>query len=184
MHNYPDSINTAKQKVRKEILRALKDYPLKEEESLWIAERLLGNTHFLNAEIILAYKPLKSEPDLSKALSTKTVGYPYIENDKMYFSLSESFGKSSLGFSEPLTKMPLELINAVMIVPLVAFDDTNRRLGRGGGFYDRYIRENKDKLYTIGVGFSPSFIESVPSEEHDAILDEIISPAIARAIQQ
>lgn len=61
----------------------------------------------------------------------------------------------------------------VVIVPGVAFSRDGHRLGRGKGFYDRYL-ENKD-IIKIGVCFHEQLLVDVPYEEHDIRMDYVIS---------
>ncbi len=62
----------------------------------------------------------------------------------------------------------------LIIVPLVGYDGTNRRLGRGGGWYDRFLAEQKQAL-TIGLAHKFAELEAVPVEPHDVLLDRIVS---------
>lgn len=63
----------------------------------------------------------------------------------------------------------------LIIVPCLAFDKDNFRLGWGGGFYDRFLAEQLHAL-KIGVCFQNGFIPAgVPREAHDISLDVIIS---------
>ena len=56
-----------------------------------------------------------------------------------------------------------------MIVPLIAFDSENRRLGHGKGYYDRFL--SSSEALKIGVAFSEQKIRRVPVEAHDVPLD-------------
>ena len=70
-------------------------------------------------------------------------------------------------------------IPEIVIVPLVAFDDKGRRLGYGGGYYDRtleILRRNGDIL-ALGVAFSCQQVETVPSESSDQVLDAVATEA-------
>ena len=55
-----------------------------------------------------------------------------------------------------------------MIMPGVAFDRHCRRVGYGGGFYDRYL-EKHQKLTRLALAFSFQMMEEVPVEETDII---------------
>lgn len=71
----------------------------------------------------------------------------------------------------------LKRIKAVL-VPLLTFDKSGNRLGRGGGFYDRFLARMKRigvEFVKIGVNFHPP-IDSIPCEEHDIKLDWCITP--------
>lgn len=61
----------------------------------------------------------------------------------------------------------------VIIVPAVAFDKRGYRLGRGGGFYDRYLAVHK--TYNIGVCYPYALLDEVPTEAHDCRVDMVIS---------
>lgn len=74
--------------------------------------------------------------------------------------------------SYPLVDTPML---DVVIVPLVAFDGENNRLGYGGGNYDRLIDDLRDDAVAIGVAFEEQRIDSVPCEPHDKQLPAIVS---------
>lgn len=61
-----------------------------------------------------------------------------------------------------------------IVVPLVAFDDQNRRLGYGGGNYDRYLPKlNKDTVI-IGAAFDEQQVDAIPVDQHDLPLENIV----------
>ena len=64
-----------------------------------------------------------------------------------------------------------------ILVPLLAFDKNNYRLGYGGGFYDRTIAylEKRKKITTIGIGFYDQKIDVLPRMSSDKKLDFIIT---------
>ena len=70
----------------------------------------------------------------------------------------------------------------LLLVPGVAFTKEGRRLGQGGGFYDRELlrlRENirqdgGEQGRVIGVAFSCQVVEAIPVEEHDQRVDEVL----------
>ena len=61
----------------------------------------------------------------------------------------------------------------VAIIPGMAFDKQGHRLGRGKGYYDRFLSKIP-KVYKIGLCFSWQLVDEVPCDEHDIIMDEII----------
>ena len=65
-------------------------------------------------------------------------------------------------------------IDAV-VVPMVAFDAGNMRLGYGGGNYDRFLRELRSDAVVCGIAFREQEVEAVPTEPHDLALPKIIA---------
>jgi 5-formyltetrahydrofolate cyclo-ligase len=79
-----------------------------------------------------------------------------------------------------------EVVPAVLLVPLLAFDARGYRLGYGGGFYDRTIaglRAANPATLALGVGFAAQEVEAVPRDAHDARLDWIVTEREARRIE-
>lgn len=56
---------------------------------------------------------------------------------------------------------------AMMVVPVVAFDSHNNRLGYGGGNYDRYLTQLSTNCRKIGVAFAEQQVGFIPAEAHD-----------------
>ena len=63
---------------------------------------------------------------------------------------------------------------SVALVPGMAFDAAGHRLGRGRGYYDRFLSAHPP-LYKIGVCFPFQRVAEVPSEEHDVAMNEVIA---------
>ncbi|HCS87772.1 MAG TPA: 5-formyltetrahydrofolate cyclo-ligase [Bacteroidales bacterium] len=61
----------------------------------------------------------------------------------------------------------------LIIVPGVAFDAAGNRMGRGGGYYDRFLR-HYSRTPKIGVGYRFQFIEQLPHDRFDTPLNQII----------
>ena len=78
------------------------------------------------------------------------------------------FQAGAFGIPEPPDGEETAAFDAV-IVPLIAFDSENRRLGHGKGYYDRFL--SSSEALKIGVAFSEQKIRRVPVEAHDVPLD-------------
>ena len=63
----------------------------------------------------------------------------------------------------------------VVVVPGVAFTIDGRRLGQGGGWYDRFLAEVGDETVMIGVCFAEQVVSVVPQESHDISVHCVIS---------
>ena len=60
-----------------------------------------------------------------------------------------------------------------MVVPSVAYDRKGNRLGRGKGFYDRFLKSTA--AVKIGVGYEFQLFDELPTEPHDVGMDVIIT---------
>lgn len=160
-----------KEALRRLMLKKIREYPYRREESEKLCAIIAASELWKNAKTILAFSPLSSEPDISPLLQDKRILLPYIEEKEMHFSASRLLRKSDYGFSEPehIEKLYDE---ALMLVPLIAFNGLSR-LGRGGGYYDRYISRNHSRIVTAGVAFSVSECSSFIPDAWDEDLDVI-----------
>lgn len=163
--------------LRKEILDKIRNLSTRKEESFLIIEQIKALKIYQDASLILAFHPLATEPDITPLLSDERIALPYIENDTMFFSKSKNLIKTKLGFLEP-DHIPIKIEKSVMLTPLVAFDEKLYRLGRGGGFYDRFISKHREYLTVVGVAFSQSYVGSTYPEEFDQRLDYVICPTL------
>ena len=64
----------------------------------------------------------------------------------------------------------------IVLVPLLAFNESGFRLGYGGGFYDKYFSSQEEKdIIKVGLGFSFQKANEIPIESHDQKLDWILT---------
>ncbi len=70
-----------------------------------------------------------------------------------------------------------ETMPDIVLAPLLAFDDAGRRLGYGGGYYDRTLRAVRERgpILAVGVGYEAQLVETVPSGDDDEKLDWIVT---------
>lgn len=64
----------------------------------------------------------------------------------------------------------------VIIIPLLAFDESGNRLGYGGGWYDRFLAEQPQAL-KIGLAYDVQRAPTLPVEPHDRSLDYVVTEA-------
>ena len=62
----------------------------------------------------------------------------------------------------------------VALIPGMAFDADGNRLGRGKGYYDRFLPKLKNAK-KIGICFDFQILEQVPTEKHDARVEKVIT---------
>lgn len=64
---------------------------------------------------------------------------------------------------------------SMVVVPMVAFDGDNHRLGYGGGNYDRFLKQIESGTLVVGAAYKDQAVNEVPVEDHDISLPEIIT---------
>lgn len=99
-----------------------------------------------------------------------------VETKRSFNQLVECFPdmKIVLGGNSKTEALPRQKFDLI-IVPCLAFDKANHRLGWGGGWYDRFLAQQPQAL-KIGLGFANGLVSAgIPAEPHDVPLDKIIS---------
>ena len=109
-----------------------------------------------------------------------TCCFPKITDDKMIFvdckSLSDdSFSVSLMGIKEPVQDVPVDPRDIdVVVLPALAYNEEGIRLGAGGGYYDRYIRNAGAKRpYLLGICYEFQICSDVPYNDQDIAADFI-----------
>lgn len=145
-----------------------------------LADRIIGHQWFYRAEAILCFVSFGSEIDTQELLAEawrrgKKVYVPKVEQGNMEFYRvfsGEDLREGYRGIPEPDGRSERYSYRSqervLMLMPGVAFDPFRRRLGYGGGYYDRYLAGQAElKTYTIGIGFACQRVEELPEEELD-----------------
>ena len=157
------------------------------EMSLGIMSSLLSHSQIQKADTILMYHSLPDEVDTHSALGQllamgKKVLLPKVVSETE-MTIHEYTGRDSLQPSEPYgilepTTPELSIVNCqlsiVIVVPGMAFDRQGHRLGRGKGYYDRFLSRIPN-IYKIGVCFPFQLIDKVPFEPTDILVDEVLT---------
>ena len=86
---------------------------------------------------------------------------------------TRTFAAADIG-SNRFPIVPAEALDMI-VVPLVAFDQTGARLGYGGGCYDRYLPMLSPACQIIGIAFDEQRVDHVPTDAHDLPLPHIVS---------
>ena len=145
---------------------------------------ILKKYNFLKNKKIGAYYPINHEIEcfeilrkLNKAGHKISLPVTKKKNEMDFFewSFNDPLYVGKLGIPEP--KQTKKVYPDILLVPLVAFDKYNYRLGYGGGYYDRYIEKIKKrkKILTIGFGFSFQKVKNLPINDYDKKLDLILT---------
>ncbi len=175
-----------KSSVRKIILSRLKrlrDLTRFEEQNRRLNLRLLNELKSRSG-IWAAFMPLSNEPNLIdtyKSLSRQIrFAFPRVVGNDIQFFLGAhfaSFQKGEFGIMEPVRDSVERVLASELtgiVVPGLAFDSSGARLGRGRGFYDRFLK--KCSAEKIGVCFQTQFLnETLKTQRYDEKIDRLIT---------
>ncbi len=163
-----------------------------------ICRRLLTHDTLLRAERILLFAPMRGEIDLREA------GVEWLRRGIQVAIPHCDFAKGSMlavpiadwdhdiahddrgvpGHLALLSSTPTQpqiIVPQVVVTPGLAFDPSGRRLGRGAGFYDRFLArwrlETRSSMArVIGVALDEQVVDRVPIDSLDERVDEIVTP--------
>lgn len=134
-------------------------------------------------QIIMAYWPLPDEVDIRPLLDRlvsegRIVLLPcVIDKETMMicrYNSTADLTEGAFHIMEPTgASYPTEDPIDAAIIPGVAFDAAGHRLGRGRGYYDRFLAAHPH-IYKIGVCFSFQHVSEVPTLEHDISMDVVV----------
>lgn len=177
-------IDEEKKTLRKVMLtkRAQFDALTKEKYDKWICGALEKMIDEKNCQTVHAYLPMGKEinitPLLEKLLSKKiTVVTPKtlpkrkLEN-RVLTSLTD-IEKGVFGTTHPTNPEEYTGTFDFIIVPGLAFDNRNYRLGYGGGYYDNFLIKHPH-AFKAGIFYPFQQVEKVPTEPHDLALHTIL----------
>ena len=174
-----------RQQLQKCLLKI--DTEQRSEKSKKACRNLISTPQFQDASFIMIFLSLTHEIDTSDAILCawqldKTVVVPKISWEQRHMipvrisSLDTSFSTEVGGLRNPTagTPIPFEEVDLV-VTPGLAFDRKGNRLGRGGGYYDRFLAHEKMNAQRCGFAFGEQMTESVPTTEHDEAMDFLVT---------
>lgn len=144
-----------------------------------IVEQILALPEYQRANRVMIYYPIHNEVDLLPLVEQspgKTFLLPVAHRRSLEvrtYQGEEAITKGKFGVPIPTTpayKGEIDLI----IVPGVAFDNAGNRMGRGGGYYDRFLKRYSH-TQKIGVGYHFQLKSKLPHDRHDTPLDKVIT---------
>ena len=133
------------------------------------------NNNFIKNKIVCTYIHTDSEVDITNDL----IGYKqlitsYLVSSDIELCLyKEPFIKNALNILEPENPIKIKEVD-VFLVPGVAFTASGKRLGRGGGYYDKLLSKYPDTL-KIGITFNERIMQDLPTESHDISMDYVFT---------
>jgi 5-formyltetrahydrofolate cyclo-ligase len=179
-----------KKKLRSRIKKLLDEFPasLLEEKSRHIQSRLYSLSEYKKSSFIMFY--LSTEREVSTFDTIKTA---LSENKKVAVPLIlkpwdimipceiknlKDLKPGSFGILQPtkdkIQNVPISLIDLI-IVPGMAFDRKGNRVGKGKGFYDKFLKLIDQTIPKIALAFSCQIVEQIPAKEYDIAVDKIIT---------
>ena len=66
----------------------------------------------------------------------------------------------------------------LVVVPGVAFTRDGKRLGQGGGYYDRFLPRVRPDCVVVGVCFAEQIVDALPAEPHDRQMSRVVTDAV------
>lgn len=146
--------------------------------------RLKQHPRYQTASVVALFSSLSDEVITHELIDTesksKTVLLPVVVGNDIELRIyqgAETMKRGAFGISEPQGKTFREFEKIdVIIVPGVAFDVNCNRLGRGKGYYDRFLGQFALRhVFKIGLCFPFQVLEELPTQAHDVKMDAVIS---------
>jgi 5-formyltetrahydrofolate cyclo-ligase len=176
-----------KQAIRSKILVKLKIQ--KEEDrkqkSRLIKDKLLKQREFKKAKRVMFYIAMQGEVDTQEMIETakrlgKIIAVPVCVKNRIslrpaILNSQAHLRKGPYGVSEPVTSRFIGLKDLdLVITPGVAFDKKGNRLGRGKGYYDRFLSRIPKDTPSIGLAFGLQILPIVPTAPHDVSVKKVL----------
>lgn len=177
------SLDDDKKLLRKQVNILKRQYSLEEKKlkSVQIMEKIALLKVFQEAKTVMAYWSMDDEvfthDFVRKWILEKRILLPSVQGDEMI--LKEFKGDFDLlpgdrfGIPEPAGDefLSYETIDLIL-VPGVAFDRNNNRMGRGKAYYDKFLRNNS--VFKLGIAFHFQIFDSIPHDTNDIRMDMVI----------
>jgi len=193
-HNLTDILTYARKKWQnsfdhKRLIRRFVSHLKKQYSALdlglksqFICQQIAGDEGYQKARNILLYWPMPDEVDLTSLLlhsSKQQFFLPIVHEDGSMtlgeFQGKDTLEKSGMGIMEPKYS-PRKESNEMdlFLIPGIAYTLIGKRLGRGGGYYDRLLKQRLPNQQVWGVGFDFQILNDVPMTEQDQAVDRVI----------
>src|SRR4051812_8356955 len=187
-------ISGSKSVIRKELRQKLEALPEIERHSKSIAASslLASSPEFDAAGILMLFLSTPYEVDTAPITlrawqAGKTVVVPKVSwNQRRMLpveitSLTTGITTTGPGVREPIAgkPVPINFIDLV-IVPGLGFTPKGYRIGRGMGFYDRFLSQSEFVGLSCGLAFEEQIIEQLPIQAHDVPLSMLVTDGAIR----
>ncbi|MBQ6652909.1 MAG: 5-formyltetrahydrofolate cyclo-ligase [Prevotella sp.] len=186
-----DSTQVEKADVRKHIRQLRKQIPAEQlhEWSATICEKLLNDPLIMEAHTIMAFYPLPDEVDIRPVIKKlhrqgKSILLPRVTDDThiefLPYNGKGQLHEGAFHIMEPhLSSHIPDRPGDVYLIPGMAFTTDGKRLGRGRGYYDRYLASLHSLSSTahpsfIGICYPFQIVSDIPVNEHDILMNEVV----------
>ncbi len=156
-------------------------------KSLAACSRMIHTPEFQNARNIMLYLPMPGEPELQSLAAAawkvgKNVLLPTVDwADNSMRPLRVQ--NLDMRYDVPMPRVPQPAIGDpfpvehidLVVVPGLAFDRSGHRLGRGGGYYDRFLSRPTVHAIRVAIAFEEQWCADLPVEPHDIGMQIIIT---------
>ena len=165
-----------KQTLRKWAREKRKELDMKSLSAI-LANKLVQTEEYKNSKNIMLFYPLKNEVNLIPLLNDRTKQFylPRIKEKELeccVYKTGDELKKSSFNTQEPTCKACSKTEIDMAVIPALACDKNGYRLGYGGGFYDRFLKDFKGiKIVCIPKEL---IVETIYPENHDIKTDIVI----------
>lgn len=175
--------------MNKQALRAQireKKRAMTEEEivsrSMALTEKFLSTDAYRQAKTVYGYlsynQEVRTGPLLAQVLKDgKAVAVPKVCGEEMRFILMtdlDAVAKGYAGIPEPIADGPIaQDPTALVLMPGLAFDRQGRRLGYGGGFYDKFLAAEPNHP-KIALCYDFQLLPALETDSHDIPVDLVI----------
>ena len=174
-----------KKSIRAEVRRRIKLLSEEEKQSSATAifAKIEATEAFAKAECVALFVAMWDEVPTTETLERwrglgKHVVIPRVEGDIMryYDYHPDRMTVGAFGIIKPVgnKEVEAEAID-LMIVPARAFTPNGDRIGRGGGFYDKYMSLEGFRAVKYGVAFACQIFDTLPTDPHDISVDEVFT---------
>ena len=170
--------------IRREVRARIKQMSPEQMQSA--AERIFSLIEqldtFSQSECIALFAAMKDEVPTDIALARwlqlgKRIVVPRVEGEIMRFYDYDParMTTGAFGIEEPIGDVECSPADIdLIIVPARAFTTSGIRLGRGGGFYDKYMSLPSFRAAKVGIAFECQIFNTLPHDSHDILVDKVI----------
>ena len=172
----------------RERLRAIKPEEV-HRRSERACQGLMAAAEYLRARFVMLFLPLPHEVDARPVARRafeegRRIAIPLVCEERRQIvpvelrSLDEPMQTDRFGLQTPMEArvVPAEEIDLV-VVPGLGFDVAGRRIGRGGGYYDRFLGRRDVRWTTCGLALDEQVVERVPAADHDVSVEMLVTDA-------